>query len=767
MKKKLRKKGIPSNPKNPKNYPYLLTSYNKYYNTHLNIKSNKSHNKTHNKLTININNTFNLYNPDEEYVTKLNFFNIGAMRDYTKKVTLYNLNTLPQFPSIIKKDTDNMESFKEKKRILNELKSKKTMFDKKNNSESSKQTYVNRFENTYKENQLEKERKEIEKKMYKLKEMIKSLSNELSITIKEIDNLKIDVDIMSNYRSYNLFSTPQYTKKISIKIKEKEKDKENNSNTPKQIRKSISKEKELSTEKMKEKEKENKFKMEMMLLSKSEKINKIKQEMKLKIKELEEKKLSLLDKIDVCENELKKFKESHLNLKEELLVHYHTLLSEGKDTRKEGLSWIILAIWNLKSNVLLSYLPKFLDQSIILFLFEYSSLLKKIKDTEKKIQELALKLKEHKENLNLKNSAINNENNIKNIMNEKNDVKNKNEINNNKDKEDKKEKEDNIENDDDEEEQEENNDDEDNNNEDENDNDLNNDDNENNEDTNNEIDKSKSDKKIKDKFKNSNKNIKSKNLKVKEEIEEKNESEISDKENEEKKLINSINNIQEIQENQDEEKDDKKYQDNNQQTKFVETFKTSLYNTNSEKNTKNNNLFFEKDNYKKGNNLKENNFSKKKENKREKELVNINNLPINFAKSLFRKEDLLKGHRGIEDKEKKIKLHDFQNIINTKQSYFVDYETFELFNKHKNMEKYYMQLKENAEQIMKKELDRISKCFYLYDYGAKYNVDQKTVISALIGEDSVRNEYIRQKKQEKEYFKTLKELRNGKMFQKK
>ena len=59
-----------------------------------------------------------------------------------------------------------------------------------------------------------------------------------------------------------------------------------------------------------------------------------------------------------------------------------------------------------------------------------------------------------------------------------------------------------------------------------------------------------------------------------------------------------------------------------------------------------------------------------------------------------------------------------------------------------------------------------SKSFYLYDYGGKYNIDQKTVISALVGEDSVRSEFIRQKKQEKEYFKTLRELRNGKISQK-
>ena len=208
--------------------------------------------------------------------------------------------------------------------------------------------------------------------------------------------------------------------------------------------------------------------------------------------------------------------------------------------------------------------------------------------------------------------------------------------------------------------------------------------------------------------------------------------------------------------------------DNNQQTKFVETFKTSLYNTNSEKvDTKNNNLFFEKNNFKKGNNIKEDNLTKNKDNNKDKELYNLNNLPINFVKSLFRKEYLYKGNRLLEEKQRKIKLSDFKNIINRTKSYSVDYKTFELFNQHKNMEKYYLQLKEKADLLMKKELDRVSKSFYLYDYAAKYNIDQKTVISAIVGEDSVRNEYLRQKRQEKEYFKTLKELRNGKMFQKK
>ena len=34
-------------------------------------------------------------------------------------------------------------------------------------------------------------------------------------------------------------------------------------------------------------------------------------------------------------------------VRDDLIKHYHKLLFEGKDTRNEGLSWIIRAIWKL------------------------------------------------------------------------------------------------------------------------------------------------------------------------------------------------------------------------------------------------------------------------------------------------------------------------------------------------------------------------------------------------------------------------------------
>ena len=75
---------------------------------------------------------------------------------------------------------------------------------------------------------------------------------------------------------------------------------------------------------------------------------------------------SLVKKKDLIYQNLKLIKEEKAKyiieltaIRNELFVHYHRLLNEGKDTRNEGLSWIIKAIWNLEYNVLISYLPNF------------------------------------------------------------------------------------------------------------------------------------------------------------------------------------------------------------------------------------------------------------------------------------------------------------------------------------------------------------------------------------------------------------------------
>lgn len=85
---------------------------------------------------------------------------------------------------------------------------------------------------------------------------------------------------------------------------------------------------------------------------------------KIKIKE------ELNTKLDEIRNKIKAIQNENKEIKNELLLHYHNLLNEGKDTRKEGLMWIIKAIWDIGHDILVSYIPKFLDDKAIAFIFQ-------------------------------------------------------------------------------------------------------------------------------------------------------------------------------------------------------------------------------------------------------------------------------------------------------------------------------------------------------------------------------------------------------------
>jgi hypothetical protein len=56
-----------------------------------------------------------------------------------------------------------------------------------------------------------------------------------------------------------------------------------------------------------------------------------------------------------------------------LMRHYEALLYRGKDTRNDGLIWIIKAMWKLGKNVPMEFIPTFLDFNAIEFLFKLAN----------------------------------------------------------------------------------------------------------------------------------------------------------------------------------------------------------------------------------------------------------------------------------------------------------------------------------------------------------------------------------------------------------
>ena len=160
--------------------------------------------------------------------------------------------------------------------------------------------------------------------------------------------------------------------------------------------------------------------------------------------ELKERKKITWEKIDIYNEKLKKLHSIQHKIKDSLYMYYLSVLKEGKDTRDEGLAWVIAEILNLGKKVLISHVPKYLDEKSILYLFIKAHIILKIKYIEKKINELNdnekdkankeikkitlrdnLKLKARKTLNNIKEKFIFNkyENNIKKmplIENEKN-----------------------------------------------------------------------------------------------------------------------------------------------------------------------------------------------------------------------------------------------------------------------------------------------------------------------------------------------------------
>ena len=125
-------------------------------------------------------------------------------------------------------------------------------------------------------------------------------------------------------------------------------------------------------------------------------------------------KLSLeIQNLEKEKNELNEKKE---NLIDHLYVFYLNLLKEGKDTRNEGLSWIIKEIFLLKRKVLFSYIPKYLDNYSIEYIFKHAKLNilldnyeNQIKKIREELSDLDLIKNPSKNNLKLKIALKNND----------------------------------------------------------------------------------------------------------------------------------------------------------------------------------------------------------------------------------------------------------------------------------------------------------------------------------------------------------------------
>jgi len=580
-----------------------------------------------------------LSNFDEEYIQRLKY----RLSEITSTKKNKNSVINSKFPSISK----NSQTFNFSRQ---RVRRKSTILIKNLKEEKKTGTkYENKLENIYKENYLEKKRAEIELKISKIKSLMKPLSMELANTLKKIENYKLDLEIINNFN----FSENNFRKIYLSQLK-------SNSNSIKgDFTNRSSSLNSSNTDKIKSRE------LDLYIKREKAKLNNKKLVAMEKLSKFNIKRDSILSKYNSCETELHDLKKELTKIKDKLILHYHKLLFEAKDTRSEGLSWIIRALWKLKTNVLLSYLPKFLDKKSIEFLFKYSDKLVEIEQIQKKIQEK----KDYLKNFGKQIERLS----IKLL---KDDMKENNNYNNN-DNEKKEENSDII-------------------------------------------------------YPKRKKRLKT----------HRPPSQLILKNMRRKKILMTESPIKALERllSQSPKKSDKNEKEKTSSDFDDETFKTSLYDT--KKSLININSNFDK--------------MKPKNNKI------IQNLEMMLENPNYL--DQLTNHLSPKNN---LKIVDYENMNNYKIEDIYDSNLVKIFNEHKNLLIKLKEKKVEAEKFVKNELDRIGKCFYIEDYSGKYNTDLKTVVCALIGEDNSKLEVFRLQKEQKEYFRTIKNLRTFNLLNRK
>ena len=580
-----------------------------------------------------------LSNFDEEYIQRLKY----RLSEITSTKKNKNSVINSKFPSI-SKNSQTFNFSRQRARRKSTILIKNLKEEKKTGTK-----YENKLENIYKENFLEKKRAEIELKISKIKSLMKPLSMELANTLKKIENYKLDLEIINNFN----FSENNFRKIYLSQLK-------SNSNSIKSdFTNRSSSLNSSNTDKIKSKE------LDLYIKREKAKLNNKKLIAMEKLSKFNIKRDSILSKYNSCETELHDLKKELNKIKDKLILHYHKLLFEAKDTRSEGLSWIIRALWKLKTNVLLSYLPKFLDKKSIEFLFKYSDKLVEIEQIQKKIQEK----KDYLKNFGKQIERLS----IKLL---KDDMKENNNYNNN-DNEKKEENSDII-------------------------------------------------------YPKRKKRLKT----------HRPPSQLILKNMRRKKILMTESPIKALERllSQSPKKSDKNEKEKTSSDFDDETFKTSLYDT--KKSLININSNFDK--------------MKPKNNKI------IQNLEMMLENPNYL--DQLTNHLSPTNN---LKIVDYENMNNYKIEDIYDSNLVKIFNEHKNLLIKLKEKKVEAEKFVKNELDRIGKCFYIDDYSGKYNTDLKTVVCALIGEDNSKLEVFRLQKEQKEYFRTIKNLRTFNLLNRK
>ena len=189
------------------------------------------------------------------------------------------------------------------------------------------------------------------------------------------------------------------------------------------------------------------FVLNMMQSQQKKEYENVKKHQYNKIHLLKEEWKKLNKNVNEIDKEIEANKKKEKVIVSRLMTFYKELLFKGKNVKKDGLVWIIKAIWNLGENVPMSFMPEFLDIDSIEYLFKLAHKQLEIENCKKKIKEIKLKLKKEIDDNNIlikrttntnknHNNNYNESNNISNVKSKLLNMKNESETIDNEDQND-------------------------------------------------------------------------------------------------------------------------------------------------------------------------------------------------------------------------------------------------------------------------------------------------------------------------------------------
>ena len=244
-----------------------------------------------------------------------------------------------------------------------------------------------------KEKYIEKEFKNELEKLEEIKKECNNINMEINEIRDTIDEFKLEINV---YNKYGDLLDKKFLE--GKKVKEKKLDKiisneiieeknENSENEDNTISNNNENNEIHENEMIKKTSKQEKFDQinaySKMKIQREERLKYIKQNITTneeKLKTLEEKQKELIQQ---CKDK----KTIIYKLRHQLLNIYHINLYEGLNFRSDGLATLIRSIWNLGVNVDVNYMPSYLDNSSIDYLFERTKRLIEISKMRQIIEE--------------------------------------------------------------------------------------------------------------------------------------------------------------------------------------------------------------------------------------------------------------------------------------------------------------------------------------------------------------------------------------------